>query len=97
MAAGAVDQTAGETLAVVQQHFEHMQRRKLLMAVAHRQRLRRLDKAARALGVFFNIHGYSLSLPPAPKAQNSIFIGFPQAALTFLNRPAVASPMFTPA
>jgi hypothetical protein len=56
IAAGAVDQTAGQALAVVQQHFEHMQRRKLLVAVAHRQRLRRLDKTARALGVFFNIH-----------------------------------------
>jgi hypothetical protein len=44
-----------------------MQRRKLLVAVAHRQRLRRLDKAARALGVFFNIHGYSLSLPLRPE------------------------------
>ena len=56
IAAGAVDQTAGEPLAVVQQHLQHMQRRELLVAVAHRQRLRRLDEAARPLGVFFNIH-----------------------------------------
>src|SRR6202020_202287 len=34
----------------------HMQRRKLLVAVAHCERLRRLDKAARPLGVFLNIH-----------------------------------------
>src|ERR1700680_4002805 len=33
-----------------------MQRRELLMAVAHGERLRRLDKATGALGVFFNIH-----------------------------------------
>jgi hypothetical protein len=110
-----------------------MQRRKLLVAVAHRERLRRLDKAARTLGVFFNIHGYSLSLPPRPerdqqkwkpvlrpialqilrahdlfrqtahtladharstKAASSMGS---QAALTFLNRPAVASPTVTPA
>ena len=33
--AGAVDQTAGQPLAVVKQDFEHMQRRELLMSVAH--------------------------------------------------------------
>ena len=67
VAAGAVDQTAGQPLAVVQQHFEHMQRRELLMSVAHGQRLRRLDEAARTLGVFFNIHLFaSLGLPPPP-------------------------------
>ncbi len=65
IAAGTVDQTAGQTLAVVQQYFQHMQRRKLLVAVAHRQRLRRLDEAARALGVFFNIHRY-FPQPAAP-------------------------------
>ena len=37
IAAGAVDQAAGEALAVVQQHFQHLQRRKLLVAFAHRQ------------------------------------------------------------
>jgi len=41
-----------------------MQWRKLLVAVAHRQRLRRLDKATRPLGVFFNIH----QLIPQPAA-----------------------------
>src|ERR1700733_2074025 len=97
MAAGAVDQTAGETLAVVQQHFEHMQRRKLLVAVAHRERLRRLDKAARTLGMFFNIHGYSLSLPSRPESTGTASSMGSQAALTFLNRPAVASPTFAPA
>ena len=92
IAAGTVDQTAGEALAVVQQHFEHMQRRELLVAVTHRQRLRRLDKTARTLGVFFNIHRQF----PQPAAQprrhcHGIFIGFPQAALTFLNQPAVVA------
>jgi hypothetical protein len=33
-----------------------MQRRELLVSVAHGQRLRRLDKTARPLGVFLNIH-----------------------------------------
>ena len=70
IAAGAVDQTAGKPLAVVQQHFQHMQRRELLVAVAHRQRLRRLDETARTLGVFFNIHRYLPSAcRSAPKAR----------------------------
>jgi len=43
-----------------------MQRRELLVAIARRKRLRRLDEAAGALGVFFNIHGESLSLPLPP-------------------------------
>ena len=92
IAAGAVDQTAGQAFAVVQQHFQQMQRRKLLVAVAHRQRLRRLDKAARTLGVFFNIHRY-FPQPAAPPRRHgcSIFIGFPRAALTFLNRQAVVA------
>src|SRR6202021_1825794 len=98
MAAGAVDQTAGEALAVVQQHLQHMQCRKLLVAVARRERLCRLDKTARALGVFFNIHG-SFPQPAAPPLRHgySIFIGFPQAALAFPNQPAVASPTLAPA
>jgi hypothetical protein len=43
-----------------------MQRRKLLVAVTHCQRLRRLDETARTLGVFFHIHVNSLSLPLRP-------------------------------
>ena len=68
IAAGAVDQTAGQPLAVVQQHFQHMQCRELLVALAHRQRLRRLDETARPLGVFFNIHVIPSACHPAPKA-----------------------------
>ena len=66
-----------------------MQRRELLVALAHGERLRRLDKAAHAFGVFFNVHLVdSLSLPFSPrKHENRIFIGFAPAALTFLNRP----------
>jgi hypothetical protein len=44
-----------------------MQRGELLVAVALGERLRRLDKTARTLSVFFNIHGYSLSLPSRPE------------------------------
>ena len=67
---GPVDQTAGKAFAVVQQHFEHMQRRKLLVAVAHRERLRRLDETACTLGVFFNIHELLPSAcRSAPKAR----------------------------
>ncbi len=70
IAAGAVDQTAGKTFAVVQQHLEQVQRRELLVPVAHGQRLRRLDEAARTLGVFFDIHVFSFPRPavPTPKA-----------------------------
>jgi hypothetical protein len=47
-----------------------MQRRKLLVAVAYGQRLRRLDKSARTFGVFFNIHRLVPSAcRSAPKAQ----------------------------
>lgn len=50
-------------------------RTKLLVAVAHRQRLRRLDKATRPLGVFFNIHQLIPSAcRPHPKHGSSIFI-----------------------
>src|ERR1700681_683148 len=47
-----------------------MQRRKLLVPFAHRERLRRLDETARALGVFFNIHG-SFPQPAAPPGARS--------------------------
>jgi hypothetical protein len=54
-----------------------MERRKLLVAFACRERLRRLDEAAHALGVFFNVHGISLSLSSLPRRHRSdIFIGY---------------------
>jgi hypothetical protein len=43
--------------------------RELLMAFAQRQRLRALDEAARALGVFFQIH--FVRSPQAPAAPRS--------------------------
>jgi hypothetical protein len=68
------------------------------MAVAHRQRLRRLDKTARTLGVFFNIHRKSLSLPLRPEGTKpASSLGFRATTLTFLNRPAVSSPTLEPA
>jgi hypothetical protein len=49
-----------------------MQRRKLLVAVAHCERLRRLDKTARTLGVFFNIHRiFPSACRSAPGAQSA--------------------------
>jgi hypothetical protein len=51
-----------------------MQRRKLLVALAHRERLRRLDETARTLGVFFNIHRISLGLPLRPERDQQKWI-----------------------
>lgn len=64
-------------LAVVQQHFQHMQRRKLLVAVAHGERLRRLIKP-RERSVYFSIFiVIFLSLLLRPEGTDcSIFIGF---------------------
>ncbi|MEA2833880.1 MAG: ATP-dependent Clp protease ATP-binding subunit ClpB [Methylobacteriaceae bacterium] len=50
--AGAVDQARGQALVVFEQHFEDVFGRELLMPFAARQRLRRLDEAAHALGIF---------------------------------------------
>jgi hypothetical protein len=70
-----------------------MERRELLVTVPHGQRLRRLDKTARTLGVFLNIHRFaSLSLPLRPEGTDAASsLGFRAAALTFLNRPAVVA------
>src|SRR5262249_16128032 len=59
----------GQSLAVVQQDLQEVQRRKLLVSFAHRQRLRRLDETARTLGVFLNIHVIPSACRPAPKAR----------------------------
>jgi hypothetical protein len=66
------------------------------VAVANGQRLRRLDETARTLGVFLNIH-YLLpsachSHPEGIEAASSL--GFREAALTFLNQPAVVAIIF---
>src|SRR5579863_5881683 len=74
-----------------------MRRGKLLVALAHGKRLRRLDEPARALGIFFDIHVIPLSLPEPPLRHGyGIFVGFPRPALTFLNR-VRSSPTLTPA
>jgi hypothetical protein len=59
------------------------------VAVAHRERLCRLDKAACTLGVFFNIHSFSPSAyRSAPKARTQhLHWVSARAALTFLNQP----------
>ena len=54
--AGAVDQPGREPLLVVEQDFENMFRRELLMPLTGCETLRRLDEPARAFGVFFDVH-----------------------------------------
>ena len=63
VAPGALDQTIGHALVVVQQHLEQVDGGELLMAAAQRQGLRALDEAARPLGVFFDIHATLLVSP----------------------------------
>ncbi len=54
--ARTVDQTRREPFLVVEQNFQNMFGGELLMSLAGRQRLRRLNEAARALRVFLDIH-----------------------------------------
>ena len=65
-AAGAVDQTAGQPLRVVEQDLEQMLGCELLVALAQGQRLGGLHETAGAVGVFLEIHGSSLSLSLRP-------------------------------
>ena len=60
IAAGAVDQTRGQTLRIVEQDLEHVLGRELLMALAQGEGLRGLDETAGAVGVFLDIHHRSL-------------------------------------
>ena len=71
IAARALDQIGGQALRVVEQHLEQMLGREALMALAQRQRLRRLDEALRPLGVFLEVHR-QLSLSIAPCVQAAI-------------------------
>ena len=66
--AGLVDQARSQSLGIVEQYFEHMLGRELLMPFADRKRLRRLDEAARALRIFFHIHADLLARRPSPVA-----------------------------
>src|ERR1019366_7255903 len=54
--ASLVDQPRREPLLVVEQRLQNMLRRELLMALAGRYALRRLNEAARPLGVFLDVH-----------------------------------------
>ncbi len=56
VAAGTLDQRRRHALVVVEQHFQHMLGRELLVTLSQRIGLRRLDETAHPLGVFFNIH-----------------------------------------
>ena len=56
IAARGDDKAGGEALLVIEQDFQNMQRGELLMIATQRERLRRLDKSARALGVLFLVH-----------------------------------------
>jgi hypothetical protein len=55
--------------------------------------VRRLDKTARTLGVFFNIHRcFPSACRSAEGTDCSIFIGFPRGRIDVLNQPAGLSP-----
>ena len=51
-----VDQTSRQAFRVIKKNFEDMLGCKLLVAFAQRERLRRLDKTAGAVSIFFEIH-----------------------------------------
>ena len=59
IAAGRGDQLGGLALGVVEQDLQKVLGRQALMAAAQRQRLRVLQKAPRALGIFVRFHGCS--------------------------------------
>ena len=52
----ALDQPRGHALLVVEQRLQQMRRRDPLVMLANRDRLRRLQEAARAVGELFKIH-----------------------------------------
>ena len=66
IAAGPLNETARETLRVVEQNFEKMVGSNLLVVFAEGQRLGRLNEALGAVRVSFEIHVASSStfLPP---------------------------------
>ena len=63
VAARRLDQPRRHALLVVEQRLEIMRRANLLVMLAHRDGLRRLQEAARAVGQFFKIHRSPLSCP----------------------------------
>ena len=61
--AGAIDQTGGEALRIVEQDLENVFGKELLMPFAQRQRLGRLDESAGAVGIFVDVHVPRLRRP----------------------------------
>ncbi len=77
IAAGAVDEPGGEPFRVVEQHLEQMLGRELLMSLAQRERLGRLDETAGAVGVLLEIHVASLGLFRTPqRRERNIVMGW---------------------
>ena len=68
IAAGAVDEPRGEPFGVVEQDFQEMFGGELLVSLALRERLGRLDETAAAVGIFLEIHVLSLGLFRRPEA-----------------------------
>ena len=64
VAAGGLDQPRGHALLVVEQRLKQMRRRDPLMMLANRDRLRGLQKPARAVGELFKIHILTLFAEP---------------------------------
>ena len=56
VATGGLDQACGHALLVVEQRFQQMGRRDALVMLANRNRLRRLQEPARAVGQLFKVH-----------------------------------------
>ena len=72
IAARGLDQPRGHALLVVEQRLQQMRRRDPLVMLANRDRLRRLQEAARAVGQLFKIHSI---LPLVPGADMVLHIG----------------------
>ena len=66
VATRTADQRGGHALLVIEQHLQHMLRRKLLMPFRQGVSLCRLQKTAHAFGVFLDIHRHSPLSPPCP-------------------------------
>ena len=66
VAARLANKARGEPLVVVEQHLQQMIGRELLMALAKRKALRRLNEAACAVRKLFKIHGSLLGVPIRP-------------------------------
>ena len=67
-AARLVDQAGAKAFLVVEQDFQNVFRRELLVAFAKRQRLRGLNEAARPFGIFLEIHALPLWRRPPTRS-----------------------------